>query len=126
MTSGVRASAGQGGPTSWAQRQRRGGGGRARGDWIQIGGLGLDLLELSLNCLISDERSGCNGQGQTWAWWRCSVPRREFTRDEKAGHSGALEARGLAWAQSGRSGGLGHGLHTGAGALESADHDRAG
>jgi hypothetical protein len=54
------------------------------------------------------------------------VPRREFTGDEKAGHGGALKARGLAWAQSWRSGRLGHGLHTDAGAPESADHGGAG
>jgi hypothetical protein len=51
---------------------------------------------------------------------------REFTGDEKAGHDGALVARGLAQARSGLSGGFGHGLHAGAGAPESADHDRAG
>jgi hypothetical protein len=75
-----------------------GGGGRERGGWIQIGGLGLDPLELSLNRPISDERSGSNGQGRAWARWRRSVPRRELAGDEKAGHDGAVEARGLAWA----------------------------
>jgi hypothetical protein len=92
---------GQGGLTSRAQRQRRGGGGEESDGWIQIGGLGLDLLELALNCPISDERPGSNGQGRTWAWWRRSVPRRELARDEGASHGGAPGALGLAWAQSG-------------------------
>jgi hypothetical protein len=61
-----------------------------------------------------------------WARWRRSVPWREFAGDEQASHGGALEARGLAWAKSGRSGELGHGLHIGAGAPTSADHDGAG
>jgi hypothetical protein len=117
---------GQGGPTSWAQRQRRGGGGRERGGWIQIGGLGLDPLGLNLNYPIWDERPGSNGQGRAWARWRCSVLRREFAGDEKAGHGGALEARGLAHARSGLFGGFSHGPHAGAGAPESADHGKAG
>jgi hypothetical protein len=58
--------------------------------------------------------------------WRCSVLRREFAGDEQAGHGGAPGAWGLAWAQSERSGGLGHGLHAGTVALEGTDHDGAG
>jgi hypothetical protein len=54
------------------------------------------------------------------------VPRRELTGDEEVGHGGAPEAWGLAWAQSGRSGGLSHGLHAGARAPEGADHGKAG
>jgi hypothetical protein len=87
-TRGV-TSAGQGGLTSRAQRQRRGGGGEERDGWIQIGGLGLYPLGLALNYPISDERSGSNGQGRTWVRWRRSVPRREFAGDKKAGHGGA-------------------------------------
>jgi hypothetical protein len=86
----------------------------------------LDPLRLSLNRPISDERSGSNGQGWTWARWRRSVPQREFAGDEKAGHGGALEAQGLSQARSGLSGGLGHGPHAGVGAPESADHGKAG
>jgi hypothetical protein len=126
LTSGAKASASQEGLTSWAQRQRRGGGGRERGGWIQIRGLGLDLLGLSLNHPISDELSRSNGQGRSWARWRRSVPRRELAGDEGAGHAGALEARGLAWAQSGWSSELSHGLHAGAEAPESVDHGEAG
>jgi hypothetical protein len=125
LTSGANASAGQDGLTSRAQEQRRGGGGRERGGWIQIGGLGLDPLGLALNCLISDERPGSNGPRRAWARWRRSVPRREFAGDEKAGHDGALEARGLARTHSGRSGRLGHGHHSGAGAPEGAAHGEA-
>jgi hypothetical protein len=58
--------------------------------------------------------------------WRRSVPRRGLTGDEEAGHGGAPDAWGLAWVRSGRSGGLGHGLHAGAGAPEGADHGEAG
>jgi hypothetical protein len=58
--------------------------------------------------------------------WRRSVPRREFVGDEKAGHDGALEARGLAQARSGLSGGFSHSPHAGAGAPESTDHGKAG
>jgi hypothetical protein len=72
---------------------------------------GLDPLGLSLNCLISDDRPGSNGQGRAWARWRRSVPRRELVGDEEAGHGRALEARGLARASSGRSSEFGHGLH---------------
>jgi hypothetical protein len=54
------------------------------------------------------------------------VPWRELARDEGAGHDGALEAWGLAPARSGRSGGLDHGYHAGAGAPEGAAHDEAG
>jgi hypothetical protein len=85
-----------------------------------------DPLGLSLNCPISDERSGSNGQGWAWARWRRSVPRRELARYEKADHDGALEAWGLAWARSGRSDGLDHDLHAGAGAPEGEDHSEAG
>jgi hypothetical protein len=53
-------------------------------------------------------------------------PAAEFTGDKQTGHGGALETQELAWVQSGRSGELGHGLHTGAGAPASADHDGAG
>jgi hypothetical protein len=53
-------------------------------------------------------------------------PRREFAGDEKVGHDGALEARVLAWAQSGRSGGFRHGHHAGAGAPKGAAHGEAG
>jgi hypothetical protein len=73
-----------------------GGRGRERGDWIQIGGLGLDPLGLSLNRSIADERPGFNGQGWAWARWRRSVPLRELAGDEKVGHGGALEVQGLA------------------------------
>jgi hypothetical protein len=58
--------------------------------------------------------------------WRRSVRWREFTEDEQAGHDGTLEARGLAWAQLGRSGEPVHGLHTGTGAPASADHGGGG
>jgi hypothetical protein len=126
LTSGVRASVGQDRPTSWAQRQRHGGRGRERGGWIQIEGLGLDPLGLSLNHPILDGRPRSNGQGLTWARWRRSVPWREFAGDEGAGHGGAPKARGLAQARSGRSGGLSHGLRAGAGAPEGADHGKAG
>jgi hypothetical protein len=54
------------------------------------------------------------------------IPRREFAGDEQTGHDRALEAQGLAYAQSERSGEIGHGLHAGAGAPESADHSGAG
>jgi hypothetical protein len=92
LTSRARALAGQGGLTSQAQRQRRGGGGEERDGWIQIGGLGLDPLGLDLNGPISDKRPGSNGQGRAWARWRRSDPRREFAGDKKAGHGGALVA----------------------------------
>jgi hypothetical protein len=81
---------------------------------------------LSLNRLISDGRPRSNGQVLAWVRWCRSVPRREFTGDEKAGHGGALEARGLARAHLGRSGGLGHGHHASAGAPEGAAHGEAG
>jgi hypothetical protein len=58
--------------------------------------------------------------------WRRSVTRRELAGDEETGHGGAPKAWGLAWAQSGQSGGLGHGPHAGAGAPEGADHGEAG
>jgi hypothetical protein len=54
------------------------------------------------------------------------VPRRGFVGDEQTSHGRALEARGLAWAQPGRSGELDHGLHAGAGAPQGADHGGAG
>jgi hypothetical protein len=53
-------------------------------------------------------------------------PRRELAGDEGAGHGGAPEAWGLARACSGRSSGLGHGHHAGAGAPERAAHCEAG
>jgi hypothetical protein len=59
-------------------------------------------------------------------WWRRSVPQRELIGDEQAGHGGAPGTWGLVRAQSGRSGGLGYGLHAGAGAPEGADHGGAG
>jgi hypothetical protein len=66
--------------------------GEERVGWIQIGGLGLDPLGLSLNRPISDERSGSNDQGRAWARWRRLVPRRELIGDKKAGHGRAPEA----------------------------------
>jgi hypothetical protein len=87
---------------------------------------GIRSARVKSKLSISDERPGSNGQGRTWARWRRSVPRREFAGDEKAGHGRALEARGLARARSGRSGGLGHGHHASAGEPESADHGKAG
>jgi hypothetical protein len=86
----------------------------------------LDPLGLALNCPISDKRPGSNGQGWAWVRRRRSVPRREFAGDEKAGHSWAPGAWGLAWAQSGRSGGFRQGPHAGAGAPEGAAHGEAG
>jgi hypothetical protein len=87
---------------------------------------GIRSARLSLNRLISDERPRSSGQGRTWARWRRSVPRRGLAGDEEASHGGAPGAWGLAWARSGRSGELGHGLHAGAGAPDSADHGGAG
>jgi hypothetical protein len=99
---------------------------RERDGWIQIGGLGLDPLGLSLNRPIPNGRPRSNGQRWTWARWRRLVPRREFAGDEGAGHGEAPGAWGLVWAQSGQSGGFSHGLRAGAGAPESADHGGAG
>jgi hypothetical protein len=48
------------------------------------------------------------------------------SRDEGASHGRATEAWGLARARSGRSGGPGYGLYTGAEALEGAAHGEAG
>jgi hypothetical protein len=81
---------------------------------------------LSLNRPISDGRPRSNGQGWAWARWRRSVPRRGLAGDKEAGHGGAPEAWGLAWARSGRSGGLSHGLHASVGAPEGPDHGEAG
>jgi hypothetical protein len=57
---------------------------------------------------------------RAWARWL------ELAGDEGAGHGGALGVWGLAWARSGWSGGLSHGLHASAGAPESADHGGVG
>jgi hypothetical protein len=57
---------------------------------------------------------------------RRSVLRREFAGDEQVGHGGAPGTWGLAWAQSGRSSGLGLGRHAGAGDPEGADHGGVG
>jgi hypothetical protein len=93
---------------------------------VTIGELRPDPLWLNPNHPISDGRPRSNGWGRTQARWRRSVLRRELAGDEGTGHGGALEAWGLARARSGRSGGLGHGHHTGAGAPEGAAHDEAG
>jgi hypothetical protein len=53
-------------------------------------------------------------------------PTARARRRRGAGHDGALEAWGLARACSGRSGGLSHGHHAGAGAPEGAAHGEAG
>jgi hypothetical protein len=100
--------------------------GRERGGWIWIEGLQSYPLWLSLNCPISDGRPRSNGHGRTQARWRRSVPWRELAGDEEAGHGGALEAWGLVWACSGRSGGLSHGYHASAEAPEGTAHDEAG
>jgi hypothetical protein len=81
---------------------------------------------VTLNRPISDGRPRYNGWGQTQARWRRSVPWRELDGDEGAGHGGAPEAWGLAWARSGRSGRLGHGHHADTGAPEGAAHGEAG
>jgi hypothetical protein len=100
--------------------------GREEGGWIWIRGLRSDPLWLNLNRPISDGLPRSNDWGRTQARCHRSVPRRELAVDEGAGHGGAPEAWGLARARSGRSSGLCHVDHAGAGAPEGASHSKAG